>query len=303
MPVEIKKDYRKYLRPEVIAKLANMELKARFVVEGFLVGLHKSPYHGFSVEFAEYRQYNPGDPVKNIDWKAYGKTDRYYIKVFEEETNLRTYILMDVSGSMSFSSENRMSKLEYGKYLAASFAYLMQLQKDAVGLTLFDTDVREERPPSSTRVNLFEMLKVLETTEAGGDTSAAEVFFKVARKIGRRGLVVIISDLYDEPEEIIRAIKQFRHMGHEVIVFHIVDPAEIKFDFKGETIFEDLENDSKIQTRPWAIRERYQKRFLEYIDYIRMEMEGSQVDYELIDTEKTFDVALTAYLHKRGKLA
>ena len=280
-----------------------MELKARFVVEGFLVGLHKSPYHGFSVEFAEYRQYNPGDPVKNIDWKAYGKTDRYYIKVFEEETNLRTYILMDVSGSMSFSSENRMSKLEYGKYLAASFAYLMQLQKDAVGLTLFDTDVREERPPSSTRVNLFEMLKVLETTEAGGDTSAAEVFFKVARKIGRRGLVVIISDLYDEPEEIIRAIKQFRHMGHEVIVFHIVDPAEIKFDFKGETIFEDLENDSKIQTRPWAIRERYQKRFLEYIDYIRMEMEGSQVDYELIDTEKTFDVALTAYLHKRGKLA
>ncbi len=303
MPVETKKDYRKYLRPEVIAKLANMELKARFVVEGFLVGLHKSPYHGFSVEFAEYRQYNPGDPVKNIDWKAYGKTDRYYIKVFEEETNLRTYILMDVSASMSFSSEKRLSKLEYGKYLAASFAYLMQLQKDAVGLTLFDTDIREERPPSSTRVNLFEMLKVLETTEPGGDTSAAEVFFKVARRIGRRGLVVIISDLYDEPEDIIRAIKQFRHMGHEVIVFHLVDPAEIKFDFKGETIFEDLESDSKIQTRPWAIRERYQKRFLEYIDYIRMEMEGSQIDYELIDTEKAFDVALMAYLHKRGKLA
>lgn len=303
MPIETKKDYRKYLRPEVIAKLANMELKARFVVEGFLVGLHKSPYHGFSVEFAEYRQYNPGDPVKNIDWKAYGRTDRYYIKVFEEETNLRSYILLDVSGSMSYSSEDRLSKLEYGKYLAASFAYLMQLQKDAVGLTVFDTDIRDERPPSSTRVNLFEMLKVLENMQAGGDTNASEVFFKVARRIARRGLVVIISDLYDEPEDMIRAIKQFRHMGHEVIVFHLVDPAEVKFDFKGETIFEDLETDSKIQTRPWSIRERYQKTFLDYIDFIRMEMEDSQVDYELIETDKSFDVALMAYLHKRGKLA
>jgi uncharacterized protein (DUF58 family) len=302
MPVETKKDYRKYLRPEVIAKLANMELKARFVVEGFLVGLHKSPYHGFSVEFAEYRQYNPGDPIKNIDWKAYAKTDRYYIKVFEEETNLRSYILLDISGSMGFSSENRLSKLEYGKYLAASFAYLMQLQKDAVGLTVFDTEIRDERPPSSTRVNLFEMLKTLETASAGGDTNAAEVFFKVARRIGRRGLVVIISDLYDDPESIVRAIKQFRHMGHEVIVFHLVDPIEIKFDFKGETIFEDLESGEKVQTRPWAIRERYQRRFLDYIDFIRMEMEDSQIDYELIDTEKSFDVALMAYLHKRGKL-
>jgi len=302
MPIETKKDYRKYLKPEVIAKLANMELKARFVVEGFLVGLHKSPYHGFSVEFAEYRHYNPGDPVRNIDWKAYGRTDRYYIKVFEEETNLRCYILLDISGSMGFSSGDNLTKLEYSKYLAASFAYLMQLQKDAVGLTMFDTDIRGEKAPSSTRVNLFEMLQILETVGAGGDTSAAEVFFKVARRIRRRGLVVIISDLYDEPEAMIRAIKQFRHMGHEVVVFHIVDPLEMKFDFKGETIFEDMEDGKKIQTRPWSIREDYQKAFLAYIDTIRLEMEDNQIDYELIDTEKTFDVALMAYLHKRKKL-
>ncbi len=302
MPIEAKKDYRKYLRPEVIAKLSNMELRARFVVEGFLVGMHRSPYHGFSVEFAEYRQYNPGDPVRNIDWKAYARTDRYYIKQFEEETNLRCYILLDKSGSMGYSSGENLPKLEYSSYLAASFAYLMQMQKDAVGLTLFDTRVVDERPPSSTRLNLFEILKLLEKTESGGDTGAAEVFFEVARRIHRRGLVVIISDLYDKPENMIRAIKQFRHMGHEVIVFHVIDPEETKFDFKGETIFQDLETGKHIQTLPWSIREEYQRRFIDYIDFLRLSMEDAQIDYELIDTSKPFDVALMAYLHKRGKL-
>ncbi len=302
MALEGKNDYRRFLRPEVIAKLANMELRARFVVEGFLVGLHKSPYHGFSVEFAEYRQYNPGDPVKNIDWKAYGRTDRYYIKEFEEETNLRSYILLDASGSMAFASEGQMSKLEYASYLAASFAYLMQMQKDAVGLTVFDTKVRDERPPSSTRVHLFELLRLLEKTGAGGDTSTAEVFGSVAQRIKRRGLVLIISDLYDDPEAIINSVKQFRHRGHEVIVFHIVDPVEIEFDFKGETLFTDLESGKRIQTNPWTIREEYQQRFIDYIDRMRMAFEDVQVDYELIDTRKSFDTALMAYLHKRRKL-
>jgi uncharacterized protein (DUF58 family) len=302
MALEGKNDYRRFLRPEVIAKLANMELRARFVVEGFLVGLHKSPYHGFSVEFAEYRQYNPGDPVKNIDWKAYGRTDRYYIKEFEEETNLRSYILLDASGSMAFASEGQMSKLEYASYLAASFAYLMQMQKDAVGLTVFDTKVRDERPPSSTRVHLFELLRLLEKTGAGGDTSTAEVFGSVAQRIKRRGLVLIISDLYDDPEAIINSVKQFRHRGHEVIVFHIVDPVEIEFDFKGETLFTDLESGKRIQTNPWTIREEYQQRFIDYIDRMRMAFEDVQVDYELIDTRKSFDKALMAYLHKRRKL-
>ncbi|MCD6501379.1 DUF58 domain-containing protein, partial [bacterium] len=219
MSIETKNDYRRFLKPKVIAKLANMELRARFVVEGFLVGLHRSPYHGFSVEFAEYRQYNPGDPVKNIDWKAYGRTDRYYIKEFEEETNLRSYILLDASGSMGFSSEGNMPKLEYASYLAASFAYLMQMQKDAVGLTVFDTAIRDERPPSSTRVRLFELLRLLEKTEAGGDTGVAEVFGQVAQRVKRRGLVLILSDLYDDPDAIITAVKHFRHRGHEVIVF------------------------------------------------------------------------------------
>ncbi|RKZ29178.1 DUF58 domain-containing protein [bacterium] len=303
MPIEAKTDYRRFLRPEVIAKLANMELKARFVVEGFLVGLHRSPYHGFSVEFAEYRQYNPGDPVRNIDWKAYGRTDRYYIKQFEEETNLRSYILLDASGSMAYHSKDHLSKLEYASYLAASFGYLMQTQKDAVGLTVFDTAVRDERPPSSTRVHLFELLRLLENTEAGGETGTARVFGEVAQRVRRRGLVLILSDLYDDPEAMVRAVKQFRHRGHEVIVFHLVDPAEISFGFQAETIFRDLESGKRIQTQPWAIREEYQKRFLEYIDYMRFELEDAQVDYELIDTDKPFDVALMAYLHKRRKLS
>ena len=282
--------------------MANMELKARFVVEGFLVGLHKSPYHGFSVEFAEYRQYNPGDPVKNIDWKAYARTDRYYIKQFEEETNLRCYILLDASASMSFHSEGNLSKLEYGSYLAASFAYLMQLQKDAVGLSVFDTALRAERPPSSTRVNLFEMLKILEKTEAGGETGAAEVFGEIAQRVRRRGLVVIISDLYDDPEALTRAIKQFRYRGHEVVVFHIVDPLELSLDIDRETIFTDLETGDRLQSQPWSVREDYQRMLLQHVDSLRMAMEDAQVDYELIETDKTFDVALTAYLHKRGKL-
>jgi len=297
-----KKDYRRFLRPEVIAKLANMELKARFVVEGFLVGLHRSPYHGFSVEFSEYRQYNPGDPVKNIDWKAFGRTNRYYIKEFEEETNLRSYILLDSSGSMSFSSGDRLTKLEYANYLAASFAYLMQLQKDAVGLTLFDDKIRTERPPSSTRVHLFELLKLLENNSAGGETGLGEIFGEVAQRIRRRGLVLILSDLYDDPDIFLKAVKQFRHRGHEVIVFHIVDPLELGFNFKKETIFEDLESGEKLLTQPWTIREGYQKSFIEYIDRIRMELEDVQVDYELIDTSKSFDVALMAYLHKRRKI-
>ncbi|HHS50465.1 MAG TPA: DUF58 domain-containing protein [candidate division Zixibacteria bacterium] len=302
MLVESRTDHTKFLQPEVIAKLANMELRARFVVEGFLVGLHKSPYHGFSVEFAEYRQYNPGDPIKNIDWKAYGRTDRYYIKQFEEETNLRTYILLDASASMSFASEGQMPKFQYASYLAASFAYLMQLQKDAVGLTVFDDKIREERPPSSTRVNLFELLRLLERTSPEGKTSTANIFGEIAQRIRRRGLVVIISDLYDDPETMLGAIKQFRHRGHEVIVFHIVDPLEISFEFKGETVFTDLESGGKVQTQPWTIREEYQRKFSDFIDRVRMSCEDSRIDYELLDTTSTFDVALMAYLHKRGKL-
>ncbi len=302
MPVEAKNDHIKYLQPQVVAKLANMELRARFVVEGFLVGLHKSPYHGFSVEFAEYRQYNPGDPIKNIDWKAYGRTDRYYIKEFEEETNLRCYILVDASASMAFASEGRMPKFQYASYLAASFAYLMQLQKDAVGLTVFDERVREERAPSSTRVNLFEMLRLLERSTPSGKTQSPAVFGEVAQRIRRRGLVVIISDLYDDPAATLTAIKQFRHRGHEVIVFHIIDPIEIAFDFKGETMFIDLESEKRIQSQPWTIREEYQRRFSEYIDRIKLACEDSRIDYELIDTTSPYDVALTAYLHKRAKL-
>jgi uncharacterized protein (DUF58 family) len=204
---------------------------------------------------------------------------------------------------MAFSSEGRISKLEYASYLAASFAYMMQAQKDAVGLSTFDTKIRDERPASSTRVHLFELLRVLEKTVPGGETSAAKVFGEIAQRIRRRGLVLILSDLYDDPDGMIRAIKQFRYRGHEVIVFHIVDPLEMGFKFKSETLFRDLETGEKLQTQPWVIREEYQKSFLQYVEKMRFALEDSQADYELIDTAKPFDVALMAYLHKRGKLS
>ncbi|MBN1754769.1 DUF58 domain-containing protein [bacterium] len=297
-PIE---DYTRYLHPDIISKFKTMELRARLVVEGFLVGLHRSPYHGFSVEFAEYRSYNPGDPVKHIDWKVFAKTDRYYIKEFEEETNLKSYIVLDKSGSMDYTS-GTISKLEYASYLAAALSYIMNIQKDAVGLLTFDTKTRDWFPPSSTRLRLMEILKKLGELKAGQETNISDVFKQLAEQIKRRGLVIIISDLLDEPDQLIPAVKLFRHRKNEIIVFHVLDPQEKRLGFKSETIFEDLETNEKLQTQPWQIREGYQKAFLEYINRLKFEFRQSQIDYVQMDTSQPFDVALLAYLFKRSKL-
>ncbi|MBN2543090.1 DUF58 domain-containing protein [bacterium] len=294
-------EYTKYLRPEIISKLRNMELRAKLAVEGFLVGLHKSPYHGFSVEFAEYRSYNPGDPVRYIDWKIFAKTDRYYIKEFEEETNLKSYILLDKSGSMEYTSGD-ITKLEYGSYLAASLAYIMNLQKDAAGLLTFDTQARNWLPPSSTRLRLMEILKQLGELKPGEETNLSTVFNNLAEKIKRRGLVIIISDLFDEPDKLIPAVKLFRHRKNEIIVFHILDPQEKKLGFTSEVIFEDLETEEKLRTMPWQIREGYQKKFMEYINRLKFEFRQSQIDYVQMDTSESFDIALLAYLYKRARM-
>jgi uncharacterized protein (DUF58 family) len=295
-------DYRKYLQPDVVAKLTNMELVARLVVEGFITGLHKSPYHGFSVEFAEHRQYMPGDEIKHIDWKIYGKTDRYYIKQFEEETNLKAYIILDASKSMSFSSGGRMTKIEYASYITAALAQLMVQQRDAVGFTLYDEKVRLYMPPHATKSYLKEILRQLETLTASNKTATADSLHTIAERIKRRGLVIILSDLFDKPNEVMAALRHFRHKKNEVIVMQILDPLERSFAFGRDAVFKDLETSEELTTQPWHIQKAYRQEMKKFLDTYKKECREHNIDYILLDTSTPFDVALIEYLHKRQRM-
>ncbi|MFQ6607006.1 MAG: DUF58 domain-containing protein [Fidelibacterota bacterium] len=295
-------DKRRYLQPEVVARLDNMSLRARLVVEGYLVGLHKSPYHGFSVEFAEHRAYGPGDEIRHVDWKLYGKTDRYYIKQFEEETNLRSYLIMDTSKSMDFASKS-ISKLEYASYLAAALTYLMLQQQDAVSLTLFDKEIRNYVPPRSTPGHLNTILTRLEQVSSGPETRIAPTLHHLAEKIRKRGLIILISDLLDEPQEVLTGLKHFRHKKHEVIVFHLIDPQEQHFDFSIRTRFQDLETGAMITTEPWQIRSAYQRVMADFQKLYKTECRKRNIDYVPIRTNETLDLALSGYLKKRKKVS
>ncbi len=295
-------DYRRFLKPDVVAKLANMELVARLVVEGFITGLHKSPYHGFSVEFAEHRQYMPGDEIKHIDWKIYGKTDRYYIKQFEEETNLKSYIILDTSRSMAYASEGRMSKLQYASYLTAALAELMIQQRDAVGLTIYDERVRTYMPPHSTKSYLKELLKQLDALEAGNKTGTSDSLHTIAERIKRRGLVIIISDLFDKPDEVMGALRHFCHKKNEVIVMQVLDPLERSFAFGRDALFKDMETAEELMTQPWHIQRAYQESMKDFLNRYKKECRENNIDYVLLDTTTPFDVALFEYLHKRQRL-
>jgi uncharacterized protein (DUF58 family) len=301
--MKISDDYRKYLQPDVVAKLSNMEIVARLVVEGFITGLHKSPYHGFSVEFAEHRQYMPGDEPKHIDWKIYGKTDRYYIKQFEEETNLKSYIVLDASRSMTYSSNGKMSKLEYASYIAAALSYLMVQQRDAVGLTIYDEKVRTHMPPHATKSYLKAILKQLELTEASNKTGTAASLHQIAERIKRRGLVIILSDLFDKPNEVAAAFKHFRHKKNEVIVMQILDPMERSFAFGGDAVFKDMETSEEITTQPAHLQKAYQDEMNKFLDFYKKECRENNIDYVLLDTSTPFDTALFQYLNKRRRLA
>ncbi|HTP79317.1 MAG TPA: DUF58 domain-containing protein [Bacteroidota bacterium] len=292
----------KYLQPQVVAQLANMELRARLVVEGYITGLHKSPYHGFSVEFTEHRQYLPGDEMKYIDWKAYGKTDRYYIKQFEEETNLKSYILLDASRSMDFSSGRNMRKLEYASSIAAALAYLMVEQRDAVGLTVYDEHVRTSLPPRATRLYLKQILRELELTQAGGRTGTAASLHRIAEQLKRRGLIIVLSDLFDDPAQVLSALKHFRHKGNEVVVMQVLDPQERSFAFEGDAIFRDMETNEEIATQPWHIRAAYRESMKAFLDAYKQAFRDNAIDYVQLDTETPFDKALFEYLNKRSRM-
>lgn len=303
MPIvsQIKNDYRKYLDPEVVARIKNIQLRARLVVEGFITGLHRSPYHGFSVEFSEYRQYMPGDEIRHIDWKVYGKTNRFYIKQFEEETNLKCYLLLDTSGSMGYSSQE-ISKLDYAASLTAALAYLMIEQRDAVGLIKFDQKISKYLPPRSIKSYLLQILKELANIRCRETTDIANTFHEMAERIHRRGLIIVLSDLYDEPERVISGLKHFRHKKHEVIVFHILDPMEINFNFNRTSRFKDMESGEEIDTQPWHIRADYQKKVKQFIENYKRQCRLSQIDYVPLITSQPFDLALMEYLIKRKRI-
>ncbi len=293
--------YHKYLDPEVVSRIGKLDLIARLVVEGFIIGLHRSPYHGFSVEFAEHRQYMPGDELKYLDWKVYGRTDRYYVKEFEEETNLKCYILLDTSASMGYKS-GKISKLQYGVYLSAALTYLMINQQDAVGLVTFDQKIRRYLPPKAVKSYLKQILLELHRAKSSRRTNVGNTFHQMAERIKRRGLIIVLSDLFDDPDTILSGLKHFRHNKHEVIVFQILDPRERSFDFHGEIIFEDLETRQQINTQPDHIRLDYRQELENYMKRMRKECLENRIDYVLMDTSEPFDKALFEYLVKRKRI-
>jgi len=298
---EKKQDYRQLLDPQSVSKMTNLSLIARLVVEGFITGLHRSPYHGFSVEFAEHRQYMPGDDIRHVDWKIYAKTDRYYVKQFEEETNLKSYILLDTSASMGFSSHS-VSKLEYSTYLSAALSYLMLKQRDAAGLVTFDQSIRKYLPPRSVNSYLNIILKELENTQSEKKTNVSHALHDMAERIDRRGLIILFSDLFDDPQKVLSGLKHFRHKKHEVVVFHILDPIERSFDFAQDAVFQDVETNEKLATQPWHIRKDYRERMHQFVEQYKNQCLANRIDYVLMDTSEDFDRALLQYLTKRKRI-
>ncbi|HUV38503.1 MAG TPA: DUF58 domain-containing protein [Planctomycetota bacterium] len=291
----------RYLTPETVARFRNMNLAARSVVEGFVSGLHKSPFHGFSVEFAEHREYTPGDNIKYIDWMALARTDRYYVKQFEEETNLRCHLLLDVSGSMGYASSGALTKFEYGCYLAGALAYLMVRQQDSVGLVTFDNEIVAHIPPRATMSHLNVVLRALEDTTPGSVTRVGNIFHHLAETLKRRGLIIILSDLYDDRREVMRALRHFKHKHHEVIIFHLFDRAELEFPFERLTQFIDMETRQKLQVDPRYVRDEYRRHLDAFINDYRRDCSESHIEYVVTDTSVPFDLMLTAYLSRRKR--
>ena len=288
-----------YFDPLVLAKIATMTLRARHVVEGVLSGLHQSPYRGYSVEFAQHREYAPGDEIRRIDWKAYGKFDRYFVKEYEEETNLRAYLLVDASASMDYGS-NGIRKFDYGCYLAMSLAYLMLRQGDDVGLITFGAEVQHYIPPRSGLKHMQALTSVLEATQPQGETHLDQVLREVAGKITRRGMIIVMSDLFDTPDLVMRALKYFRHRRNEVMVFHLLDQNELEFPFERLTVFEDIEAaQHRVLAEPRTIREAYMQQLQHFLTEYQQACRRERIDYNLFPTTTPLDVTLTRYLARR----
>ena len=287
----------------VLARIDSMQLLAKVVVEGFILGLHRSPYRGFSIEFAEYRQYSPGDEVKHVDWKVYGKTDRYYIKQFEEETNLVCYLIVDASASMGYkSTPDGVTKLDYAKRMAACLAYFMMRQRDSVGLMIYDTKIRTALPPRMRQTHLKHIFAALETAEPGGETNISIPLHELAEGLKRKGLIVLISDLLDEPEQVLSALQHFRFQGHEVIVFQVMDNGELSFSFTTMTEFTDLETGQKMVVSPEGMKPVYLEELRQFLAAYEKGCGGIHAEYKLLDTGKPLELALSEYLYRRSRM-
>ncbi len=288
------------LTPELVAKLKTIDLKARLVVEGFLSGLHRSPYKGCSVEFAEHRQYMPGDELKRVDWRVYGRTDRFFVREYEEETNLRAYLVLDTSGSMAYG--NPIAKLDYARWLGASLAYLLIRQKDSIGLVTFSDRIDTYIPPRATLTHLRIILRELEKLKPGGDTNLSHTLHQLAERIRRRGLVIVISDLWDDQPAVLASLRHFRARKHELLVFHIFHPDEEKLDFSQPLVLRDLETGAEMTVDPRLLRHHYQKSFSERLTAFKKGCRENRIDYQGFSTATPFDQALLTYLERRRRL-
>jgi uncharacterized protein (DUF58 family) len=291
----------RFLDPGIIARLGTMELKARTVVEGFLSGLHRSPYKGFSVEFAEYRQYLPGDDLNTLDWKVYARTDRHYVKKFEEETNLECHLLLDQSASMAYRGAAPMSKLEYGSVLAASLAFLMNRQRDATGLIAFDEQIRFRLPAAGRPGHLHALLLALERIQPGLRSNVGRPLHQLAEALLKRSLVVLISDLLDDPEPVIKGLRHLKFRGTDVVVFQVLDPNELTFPFKGAAKFKDIETDEEVVADPARARRDYLRELAGLTLRYDRELRGAGIDYVQLDTSQPLDFALLTYLSARAR--
>lgn len=292
----------KYLDPEALLRLGNLTLAARLVVEGYFSGMHRSPYRGFSIEFAEHREYTPGIDPRHIDWRVFGRIDKLYVKQYEEETNLRCYLLVDKSASMAYKHSAGISKLEYASYLAASLAYMMVLQQDSVGLITYDSVVQQHLPPRQGRRHMRVLLEQLENISSGGETSLSETFHQLAETIKRRALVIVLSDLLDDAKQIMNALQHFRHKKHEVIVIQVLDPAELNFPFKDVSAIIDMETKREVPSDPLSFRRTYLEEMNRFLLTIRGGCQDASIDYALAETSKPYGAFLGNYLARRDLL-
>ncbi|MBL4581173.1 MAG: DUF58 domain-containing protein [Gammaproteobacteria bacterium] len=289
-----------FLDPTILAGLDNLELRARVVVEGFLSGLHKSPHRGFSVEFNDYRHYQRGDDMRHIDWKLYARSEKFYIKQYEDETNVRCMVVLDTSASMSYSSGGA-SKLEYGITLASALAYFINRQRDAVGLITFDEKVNEYLPAKCRQPHLMRILRTLAQIKPGKKTNAVKPLTDLAASLNKKSIVILITDMLDDEERVIKTLQTLRGMGNDVIVFHVIDDAELNFTFNEASEFVDMESNETFITTPAAIRSAYLENLNEFLLFCKTRCQKSGVDYCLLNTSKPLDAALSSYMSKRAK--
>jgi uncharacterized protein (DUF58 family) len=289
----------RYLDPRTLASLQGLDLQARAAVEGYVAGLHRSPFHGFSVEFAQHREYVAGDDIRHVDWKVWSKTDKLYLKQYEEETNLLAYLLLDTSESMGYASGDNVTKLQYAKFVAAALSYLVLQQQDSVGLATFDDKVERYLRPSGQPSHLKELIGLMDVSPAAAKSDVGAIFNDLAERFRKRGVVIVLSDLFDEPSRIVAGLKHFRHRRHDVIVFHILDPAELDFPFRSTTLFKGLEGLGDLLVEPAGLRRAYQAEIQAFCDGLRKGCQAANIDYVLLRTDQELDLALSTYLATR----